>query len=399
MTARAPHRQTKRETPTYVSGIRRLTLLLCASLAFSFAGCSMGPNTAPQTFASPTISQRQFGVTRSGVKVDEFTLSSGTGVTTSIITYGGIVRTLQIPDRNGKSADIVLGFDNLLPYEERHPYFGTLTGRFANRIAKGSFMLDGKRYSLAVNNGPNHLHGGLQGFDRAVWNARTATKPDSASLILSHVSPDGDEGYPGELSVEVTYTLSSNNTLRIDYTATTTKPTPVNLTSHSYFNLAGHSAGDVLNQKIEIHADRIVAVDDTLIPTGELQPILSTPFDFQKPRAIGDRIAEVAPGYDHTYVLENSLGFRRAAYAWDPDSGRALEVVTSEPGVQFYTGNFLDGSQRGKGGVAYQKHAGFCLETQHFPDSVNQPSFPSAILRPGERYQQSTVFKFGVHNY
>ena len=359
----------------------------------------MGPYAAPQTFASPTIAQRPFGVTRKGVKIDEYTLSSGAGVTASIITWGGIIRSLQIPDRNGTPADIVLGFDELSPYEERHPYFGTLTGRFANRIAKGSFTLDGKRYSLAINNGPNHLHGGLQGFDRAVWKARTSTRGDSASLMLSHTSPDGDEGYPGELAVQVTYTLSSNNTLRIDYSATTTKATPINLTSHSYFNLAGHSSGDVLNQMIEIHADRIVAVDDSLIPTGELPSVASTAFDFQKPRAIGERIAEVAPGYDHTYVLQNSLGFRRAAYAWDPNSGRALEVVTSEPGVQFYTGNFLDGSQRGKGGVAYQKHAGFCLETQHFPDSVNQPSFPPAVLRPGETYQQSTVFKFGVHNY
>lgn len=399
MTALAPHPHTKGMTTAYLSGMMCFTLLLSAPIASSFTGCSMGYHAAPQTFASPTIAQRPFGVTRNGVKIDEYTLSSGAGVTASIITWGGIIRSLQIPDRNGTPADIVLGFDELSPYEERHPYFGTLTGRFANRIAKGSFTLDGKRYSLAINNGPNHLHGGLQGFDRAVWKARTVTRGDSASLILSHTSPDGDEGYPGELAVQVTYTLSSNNTLRVDYSATTTKATPINLTSHSYFNLAGHSSGDVLNQMIEIHADRIVAVDDTLIPTGELRSVASTAFDFQKPHAIGERIAEVAPGYDHTFVLQNSLGFRRAAYAWDPNSGRALEVVTSEPGVQFYTGNFLDGSQRGKGGVTYQKHAGFCLETQHFPDSVNQPSFPSTILRPGESYQQSTVFKFGVHNY
>lgn len=399
MTTQTPRRESDRKSTAYISGMKRWTLLISAIIAFTFVGCSMGPYAAPQTFASPAIAQKPFGITRSGVKVDEYTLSSGAGVTASIITFGGIIRSLQIPDRSGKIADIVLGFDQLSPYEERHPYFGTLTGRFANRIAKGSFTLDGKSYSLAVNNGPNHLHGGLQGFDRAVWKARTVTRGDSASLILSHTSPDGDEGYPGELAVQVTYTLASNNTLRVDYSATTTKATPINLTSHSYFNLAGHSSGDVLNQMIEIHADRIVAVDDTLIPTGELQSVASTAFDFQKPRAIGERIAEVAPGYDHTYVLQNSLGFRRAAYAWDPNSGRALEVVTSEPGVQFYTGNFLDGSQRGKGGFAYQKHAGFCLETQHFPDSVNQPSFPSTILRPGETYQQSTVFKFGVHNY
>ncbi len=399
MTTQSPGRESERKTTAYISGMKRLPLLISVPIAFIFAGCSMGSYAAPQTFASPTIAQKPFGVTRSGVKVDEYTLSSGAGVTASIITWGGIVRSLQIPDRNGKMADIVLGFDELSPYEARHPYFGTLTGRFANRIAKGSFILDGKRYSLAVNNGPNHLHGGLQGFDRTVWKARTLTRPDSASLILSHTSADGDEGYPGELSVEVTYTLSSNNTLRLDYAATTTKATPINLTSHSYFNLAGHSSGDVLDQRIEIHADQIVAVDDTLIPTGELRSVASTAFDFRKPHTIGERISEVPPGYDHTYVLQNSLGFRRAAYAWDPDSGRALEVVTSEPGVQFYTGNFLDGSQRGKQGVAYHKHAGFCLETQHFPDSVNHPSFPSTVLRPGETYQQSTVFKFGVHNY
>lgn len=382
-----------------MSGIRALALLVSLSPLLNFCGCCMSSQATHNPNDRPLVSKSAFGLTRDGRQVDEYTLSSGSGVSVSIITWGGIIRSLRTPDRDGQPADIVLGFDSLDPYEARHPYFGTITGRFANRIAKGSFVLDGKRYALATNNGPNHLHGGENGFDRAVWNARTESKQDSASLILSHVSPDGDQGYPGEVSVEVTYTLSANNTLQIDYSATSTKATPINLTSHSYFNLAGHDSGDVLKQRLEIYADKMVPVDDSLIPTGELRPVTSTPFDFRKPHAIGDRIAEVPPGYDHTFVLQNSHGFRRAAYAWDPASGRALEIVTSEPGVQFYTGNFLDGSEKGKDGVSYQKHAGFCLETQHFPDSVNQPNFPSTILRPGETYRTSTVLKFGVHNY
>ncbi len=382
-----------------MSRIRALLLLLSSPLLLTLFGCSMSIHANPNSASRPSVTRDAFGTTKDGQAVDEYTLSSGSGVSVSIITWGGIIRSLITPDRDGKPADIVLGFDSLSPYEARHPYFGSITGRFANRIAKGTFVLDGSRYVLAKNNGPNHLHGGENGFDRVVWKARTEIGADSVTLTLSHVSPDGDQGYPGEVAVDVSYTLSSNNTLRIDYSAETSKATPINLTSHSYFNLAGHDSGDILSQQIEMYADRIVAVDDSLIPTGELPSVASTPFDFRKPRAIGEQIAMVSPGYDHTFVLPSSLGFKRAAYAWDPASGRALGVVTSEPGVQFYTGNFLDGSQVGKGGVRYQKHAGFCLETQHFPDSINQPSFPSTVLRPGDTYRQSTVLKFGVHNY
>lgn len=378
-----------------------LARLLGSALPLSIlCGCYMNSQALSQSGRqSPSISKESFGTTKAGVPVDEYILSSGSGVTASIITYGGIIRSLTTPGRDGKTEDIVLGYGSLEQYEARHPYFGTITGRFANRIAKGTFSLDGKSYSLAINNGPNHLHGGIDGFDRAVWKAETSSSRDSVSLQLSHVSPDGDEGYPGTLAVTVTYTLSSNNTLRIDYSATTDKATPINLTSHSYFNLKGHASGDVLGQKIQIYAQSIVPVDGTLIPTGELQPVDGTPFDFRRPQTIGSRISQVQPGYDHTFVLEGSAGLKKAALAWDPDSGRALEVVTSQPGVQFYTGNFLDGSERGKDGAAYHKHAGFCLETQHFPDSPNQRNFPSAILRPGETYQQSTLFKFGVLDY
>lgn len=375
-------------------------LLLSASSCLLLWGCNMSSKTVPLTSTiGPTISSSPFGVSQRGEPVDEYILSSGSGVTVSIITLGGIIRSITVPDRHGVPADVVLGFDSLPPYEERHPYFGTITGRFANRIAKGAFELDGQRYSLATNNGPHHLHGGNRGFDRAVWAARSDSKVDSVSLILSHTSPDGDEGYPGTLDVEVTYTLSSNNTLRIDYSAKTDKATPVNLTSHSYFNLAGHNSGDVLNQKIQIYAQSYIPVDDTLIPLGSLYPVSQTPFDLQRPVSIGSRIHDIAGGFDHTFVLQNSHGFKKAAVAWDPQSGRALEVVTSQPGVQFYTGNFLDGSVIGKGGMPYLKHAGFCLETQHFPDSPNQPTFPSTILRPGESYQHSTLFKFGVNDY
>jgi aldose 1-epimerase len=293
--------------------------------------------------------------------------------------------------------DVVLGFDSLEPYEDRHPYFGTITGRFANRIAHGRFTLDGKEYSLATNNGPNHLHGGLNGFDRAVWRARSEQTPDEAKLILSHVSPDGDEGYPGEVVTEVYYTLSSDNSLKIDYAASTSKPTPINLTNHSYFNLAGHGSGDVLHQELEINAHQIVPVDETQIPLGTLEEVKGTPFDFTGFHPIGARIDKVGGGYDHTFVIKkDQKGLKLAARAVDPASGRQLEVLTTEPGIQLYTGNFLDGSLIGKDGARYIRHAGFCLETQHFPDAVNQPSFPSTILRPGATYMQTTIFRFSA---
>ncbi len=348
--------------------------------------------------SSPEVSVRPFGTTRSGESVDEYTLTSGAGLTTSILTWGGIIRTLLVPDQNGTVEDVVLGFDTLPAYEERHPWFGTITGRVANRIAKGRFTLDGKQYSLAINNGPNHLHGGVNGFDRAVWKARAEKTSQYARLILSHTSPDGDEGYPGEVQVEVSYTVRPDNSLTIDYSAATSKTTPINLTNHSYFNLSGDPSRDVLSHRLQINAAQIVEVDETQIPTGRLPEVAATAFDFRQPHAIGERIARVGMGYDHTFVLSSERygAFRLAARVSDPGSGRVLEVETTEPGVQLYTGNHLDGSLRGKGGVVYEKHTGLCLETQAFPDSVNQPNFPPVWVRSGERYRSSTVMRFSV---
>jgi aldose 1-epimerase len=347
----------------------------------------------------PSITERSFGTTRHGEPVTEFTLSNPGGISTSILTFGGIIRTLIVNDRAGNPADVVLGFDSLQSYEERHPYFGTITGRVANRIARGRFTLDEKTYSLATNNGPNHLHGGVDGFDRKVWNAMISSSSDAVHLKLSYVSPNGEEGYPGELSTTVTYTLTSRDELMIDYEATTTKPTPINLTNHAYFNLAGHNSGDILKHELMIDAAHIVPVDETSIPLGPLAAVANTPFDFRAPHPIGERISQVGIGYDHNYVLADTpRELHLAARSIDLKSGRYLEVLTTEPGVQLYTGNYLDGTLAGKGGASYEKHAGFCLETQHFPDSVNQSAYPSTILRPGDTFRSTTVMRFGAHS-
>jgi aldose 1-epimerase len=371
---------------------------LSTLVALIFGGCMTTQQTPVSSNTAPlTITERPFGTTKDGQRVGEFTLANPAGVTVSILSWGGIIRTISVPDRRGKLADIALGFDSLPPYEERHPYFGTITGRFANRIANGRFTLEGKTYTLATNNGPNHLHGGIKGFDRANWKYKTDTGANSVSLVLSHTSPEGDEGYPGAVSVQVTYTLFRDNSLRVDYYATSTKATPINLTNHSYFNLAGHNSGDVLSQKIQILADQIVPVDANLIPTGSLSSVQGTPFDLREPGEIGAKISETGGGYDHTFVLSTATRpLHIAARAMDEESGRFVEVLTTEPGVQFYTGNFLNGSQIGKGGVSYGKHAGFCLETQHFPDSPNQPNFPNTILIPGEVFTSTTVMRFGA---
>ena len=347
------------------------------------------------TPTNPRIEKRAFGVLSSGEGVDEYTLASGSGVTVGVITWGGIIRTIHTPDRTGTIADIALGYDSLPPYEERHPYFGTITGRFANRIAKGRFSLDGTEYKLATNNGPNHLHGGINGFDRKNWRAETSSASDHVTLSLSTVSPDGEEGYPGEVRASVRYTLSRDNTLRIDYSARTSRATPINLTNHTYFNLAGHDHGTINDHQMIIKADSYLPVDSTLIPTGARQPVASSPFDFREPRAIGSRLNEVGIGYDHNFILdEGSKDIRSAAIAWDPASGRALEVLTTQPGIQFYTGNYLSEHRTGKGGTSYQRHSGFCLETQGFPDAINQPSFPSCVLRPHEEYSETAIFRF-----
>ena len=330
-----------------------------------------------------------------------FTLTNAKGVEVRAITYGAIITSIRVPDRAGRFADIVLGFDSLEGYVKTHPYFGTIVGRYGNRIAGGRFTLDGQTFKLAQNNGPNHLHGGNKGFDKYVWKAEPAA--NGRGVAFTRTSPDGEEGYPGTLVARVTYTLTDNNELVVDYHATTDKATPVNLTQHSYFNLSGDPSTTILGHELTIDADRYTPVDATLIPTGELAPVQGTPFDFRKPVAIGARIdqphqqLEFGRGYDHNWVLNRTgsqPGF--AARLVDSKSGRTLEVSTTEPGVQFYTGNFLDGTIKGKGGQVYNHRAGLCLETQHFPDSPNKPNFPSSILQPGKEYRTTTVFTFGV---
>jgi aldose 1-epimerase len=347
-----------------------------------------------------SVKKEAFGKTGDGVAVDLYTLTNAAGMKAKIMTYGAILTELDAPGRDGKTADVVLGFDNLKDYLAGHPYFGATVGRVANRIAKGEFTLDGKKYKLAVNNGPNALHGGKKGFDKVVWKAEPETLPDGAAVKFTYLSKDGEEGYPGNLTVTVVYTLTNSDALRIDYTAKTDKATPVNLTNHTYFNLAGTQSGDILGHELTLNADKYTPADDTLIPTGEIKPVKDTPLDFTKPRKIGERIDQLKGeprGYDHNFVL-NSAGkeLALAATVREPKSGRIMEMFTTEPGVQFYTGNFLDGKQTGKGGVVYKKHAGFCLEAQHFPDSVNHANFPSMILKPGETYRQTTIYKFSA---
>ena len=354
-----------------------------------------------QTTSAAMPTSASFGKTTDGTEVQLFTLTNANGVKATITNYGGTLTSLLVPDKNGKMGDVILGFDNVSGYQSPEfkkagPYFGALIGRYGNRIKAGKFTLEGKEYSLAKNNGPNSLHGGLKGYDKVVWQAEPGAAADGQSLKLSYVSKDGEEGYPGTLIVAVVYTLTNDNALKIDYTATSDKATVVNLTNHTYFNL-NHGAGkDILGHEVTLPADRYTVVDATLIPTGELRPVKGTPFDFTAPHAIGERIAQVPGGYDHNWVLNTATGQHAAATVYEPVSGRTLEVTTDEPGIQFYTGNFLDGTLKGKGGTVYGKHAGFCLETQHFPDSPNQPKFPSTVLKPGETFHSVSTYKFGV---
>jgi aldose 1-epimerase len=337
-----------------------------------------------------------------GTAVDVYVLKNARGMEARILTYGGIVASLTAPDRKGVYADVVLGMDTLDGYLRQTAFLGALIGRYGNRIAHGAFTLDGKAYSLPKNDGDNTLHGGPRGFDKQVWKARIGGG-GRAEIELSYVSPDGEEGFPGALSIRVTYTLTDENELRIDYAATTDKPTVVNLTNHSYFNLAGAGSGSILGHQIAIFADRFTPVDQALIPTGELRPVKGTPFDFTAATVIGARIEQndqqliYGKGYDHNWILNRApAGLVKAAEVYEPASGRVLEVLTAEPGVQFYTGNFLDGSIRGKGGKVYGRREGFCLETQHFPDSPNHPAFPSTTLRPGATYHTTTVYRLSA---
>jgi aldose 1-epimerase len=376
--------------------VTRIIAVLALAAAWQALG-TPGVKTANQA-PRAGVTRASFGAI-SGQPVDIFTLRNANGIEIKATNDGGIITSIVVPDRNGRPGDIVLGFDDLQAYAKDSPYFGAIVGRYGNRIAKGHFTLDGHTYTLAVNNGPNHLHGGLKGFDKVIWHAEPLA--GSTGLVLSRRSPDGEEGYPGNLDVRVTYRLTDDNRLVIDYHATTDKATPVNLTQHSYFNLAGE--GDVLGHELTIDADRYTPVDANLIPTGELAPVEGTPFDFRKSTAIGARIDTPNPqlknagGYDHNWVLtRKGTGLQLAARVVEPKTGRTLEVSTTQPGLQFYSGNFLDGTLKGKGGRVYVKHAGLCLETQHFPDSPNHPDFPSTILRPGEQYDTQTVFRFGV---
>ncbi len=342
--------------------------------------------------------KQDFGKTPDGTAVSIYTLKNGKGMEARITNYGGIVVSLLVPDRNGKAGDVVLGYDNLEGYIRNNPYFGAIVGRYGNRIAKGRFTLDGHEYKLAVNNGPNSLHGGLRGFDKVVWDVRRA---EGNLLELHYLSKDGEEGYPGNLDVTVTYTLTPENELKIDYAATTDKPTVVNLTNHSYFNLAGQGNGNILDEVLMINADRFLPVDAGLIPTGELRSVAGTALDFRKPTVIGARInsdeeqMKLGGGYDHCFVLNrNGAGLSLAARLSDPKSGRVMEVLTTEPAIQFYTGNFLDGTITGKDGKVYPKRSALCLETEHYPDSPNQPAFPSVVVRPGGKYATTTVYRF-----
>ena len=347
----------------------------------------------------PTVTS--FGRTIDGTEVQLFTLRNASGATATISSYGGTLTSLLVPDRNGQLGDVVLGFEDVSGYQspafrQANPYFGALIGRYGNRIAKGRFTLDGKACQLATNNGPNALHGGTVGFDQRIWQATLGTAAAGETLTLTYHSPDGEEGYPGNLTVTVVYTLTADNALRLVYSATTDHATPLNLTNHAYFNLSHGTEKDILGHELTLAADCYTVVDDTLIPTGELRPVAGTPFDFTVPHAIGERIAQVPGGYDHNFVLNDKL--QVAASVYDPTSGRTMTVMTDQPGVQLYTGNFLDGSLTGKRGTVYGQHAGFCLETQHFPDSPNQLGFPDTILRPGETFQSTTVYQFAVRN-
>jgi aldose 1-epimerase len=357
------------------------------------------------TRKGPTVTRAVSAAALNGAPIEVFTLTNSHGVELQAITYGGIIMSLKVPDRSGRVADVVLGFDSPDAYlkDPPPPFFGALIGRYGNRIAKGTFTLDGTVYTLATNNSPNHLHGGNKGFDKVLWAGETRQTGDGASVVFTRTSPDGEEGYPGTLQARVSYTLTDRNELVVDYHATTDKATPVNLTQHSYFNLAGAGSGDILSHELLINADRYTPVDATLIPTGELASVAGTPFDFRKATPIGARIGEDNPqlkngkGYDHNWVLNRTgVGLQLAARLTDPSSGRTLEIRTTEPGLQFYSGNFLDGTITGKGGHKYAFRGGLCLETQHFPDSPNHSNFTSTILRPGQSYDSKTVFAFSA---
>ena len=350
-----------------------------------------------------SITKRDYGTTADGQKVEQYTLKNSSGLQVDIITYGGRITSLKTPDKNGAFENVVLGFDNLAQYEKDNPFFGALIGRYGNRIGGAKFSLNDKPYQLAKNDGDNNLHGGVKGFDKKVWEAKTEERPTTASLVLTYISPDGEEGFPGTLTTTVTYTLYNDSSLEVLYEATTDKTTVVNLTQHAYFNLSGDFSNTILDHELEILADYYLPVDKGLIPTGQLEPVEGTPFDFRTPKVIGQDIAkentqlQLGGGFDHCWVLnDQQAGFRKVAAAYHPGSGRYLEVFTDEPGIQFYSGNFLDGTLPASNGGTYPKRSGLCLETQHYPDSPNQSQFPSVTLEPGEKYNSKTTFQLST---
>jgi aldose 1-epimerase len=371
-------------------------------------GCTSKPASTPGVAAvTHELRRAPFGRTADGQPVELFTLTNAHGVEVQLTNYGGIITALKTPDRSGRFDDIVLGYDSLNGYLRNSPYFGAIVGRYGNRIAKGRFTLDGTTYHLAINNGPNSLHGGIRGFDKVVWNAEPFRNDGAEGVALEYTSADMEEGYPGTLRARVTYSLTEDNRLIVDYQATSDKPTPINLTQHSYWNLAGDGSRDILAHVLTINADSMTPVDSTLIPTGEILQVAGTPFDFRTPMAIGARIDQrqntqirYGGGYDHNFVLNRggaaTGSLLHAAHVAEPSTGRTLDIFTTEPGIQFYSGNFLDGTITGKAGHIYRHRYGLALETQHYPDSPNHPNFPSTILRPGQQYRSRTVFAFGV---
>ena len=382
-------------------------MLLCGRVCMMAFLMALGPefrSSAPggelqQAAANngARVEKAAFGQTTDGTAIESYTIYNSQGASAKLITYGATVAELHVPDKNGKMGDVVLGFDNTEGYLGPHPHFGGAIGRYANRIAKGKFTLDGKEYQLAINNPPNSLHGGPTGFDRRVWKGEPLEVKDGAAVRFTYLSKDGEENFPGNVTVSVVYTLTNTNEFKLEYSAETDKDTIVNLTNHSYFNLAG--SGDVLKHVLYLNADKYTPVDSTLIPTGEIASVENTPLDFRKPTAIGAHIGEIKDigGYDHNYVVSGAAGrLRIAGRVTEPTSGRQMEVWTTEPGVQFYSAIGLNGSITGKGGIAYPKYGALCLETQHYPDSPNRPNFPSTVLKPGTKFHSETIYKFSA---
>lgn len=377
----------------------RLTAVLTCALCFASA-----PLSLLHANSKPNITKTTFGKTTDGQQADLYVLSNKKGMQVAITNFGATIVSVKVPDRNGKVADVVLGYDDVKDYESGKAYFGATVGRYANRIAHGEFTLNGATYTLAKNDGENHLHGGVRGFSKKMWTAKEVSTGNRPALKFTYVSEDGEEGYPGKLKASVTFTLTDKSELIIQYAAATDKATVINLTNHSYFNLAGQDSGDILSHHLTLYADKFTPVDATLIPTGELRNVKGTPFDFTRAEAIGTRINQsdqqlkFGKGYDHNWVLKKNKvgGLSPAAELYDAQSGRVVDVQTTEPGVQFYSGNFLDGTARGKAGKAYNYRTGLCLETQHFPDSPNHPHFPTTTLKPGERFRSTTIYAFST---